>query len=368
MTAAPEPGKTPAKTVNPDLTAKALAKAMCDGDIVNFKLLFGPFSPARTDSTERFETEKYAYLLPSADEEQHAEFEECRARVKQPATWSHIQREIEACRPAQLPSDLLLILADRAVRAGKFTSAAQAYELLRIRRRTQEEYFVQADQALDANDIPKAVRGYRIGAALGYNYAAFPEPLPVVPDFQTGALMLHGDYPAHPGACIGMQPPDLFLRTALSYLLLGFEAEARLEARSRELRLNFLTELVRQQDPAWREFVTRFREAVDMMREFGERLQRAANRDGRLGTLAEEIAAQTGDDPRRISAHLLGREIEEGEWWQYLKDLAYQHPAAALFVARQAIGDREILIPRCADDSPAALALGLLPTSSARSN
>ena len=39
------------KTVNPDLTARALAKCVADGDIVNFRLVFAPFSPARAVST-----------------------------------------------------------------------------------------------------------------------------------------------------------------------------------------------------------------------------------------------------------------------------------------------------------------------------
>ncbi|MBI5093002.1 MAG: hypothetical protein HZB26_11255 [Candidatus Hydrogenedentes bacterium] len=348
------------KKVNPDLVAKALAKSVLDGDIVNFRLLLRPFSPARVDTTERFETEKYAYLLPDPEMEGRADFQRCLDSVRRPETWAHIQRELAANRPAQLPSDLLIALGDNAVRAGKYTSAAQAYELLRIRRRMQEEYFRQAEQALDDGDVPKAVLGYRIATGLGYNYAAFPEPLPVVPEFQTRALMLHGDYPEDPAATIGMQAPDVFMRTALGYLLLDAEASARLEERPLAIRLEFLKELVRQQDPEWTAFTARYRETVALMQQFGEQMLSAGGRNGKTGTLADEIEAQRRDDPRRIPEHLLGRAIENGEWWQYLKDLAYCHPAAALFVARQAIGDLEILVPRCAADSPAARALGLV--------
>ena len=211
---------------------------------------------------------------------------------------------------------------------------------------------------------PSRVLGYRIATGLGYNYAAFPEPLPVVPEFQTHALMLHGDYPEDPMATIGMQPEDVFLRTALGYLLLDVEAAARLEERPLSVRLEFLKELVRQQDPEWKSFVTRYREAIGLVQQFGERLLQAG-RIGKSGSLADEIEAQRRDDPRRIPEHLLGRAIENGEWWQYLKDLAYTHPAAALFVARQAIGDLEILVPRCAANSSAALALGLLDGAAA---
>ena len=57
--------------------------------------------------------------------------------------------------------------------------------------------------------------------------------------------------------------------------------------------------------------------------------------------LALEIREQQSKDPRLISAHLLGRKIENGEWWQYMKELAYEHPAAILFVARQVVGSRD---------------------------
>jgi hypothetical protein len=48
------------KTVDKTMIEGALAKAVCNGDIVNFRLLFAPFSPGRSESTEAFETEKYA--------------------------------------------------------------------------------------------------------------------------------------------------------------------------------------------------------------------------------------------------------------------------------------------------------------------
>ena len=38
---------TEAKVVNEELAVDALAKAVYEGDIVNFRLIFMPFSPAR---------------------------------------------------------------------------------------------------------------------------------------------------------------------------------------------------------------------------------------------------------------------------------------------------------------------------------
>lgn len=351
---------TQEKVVNQELAAQALAKAVADGDIVNFRILFSPFSPIRVDSSERLEDEKYAYLLPDREEGASHDFRDELARVRQEATWRHIQQELDANRPARLPWELVIRLGDNAVRLGKYTSASQAYELLRIRRRMQDEFFAQADAAMDEGNLKRAVRGYIIATGLDYDYAAFPEPLPMVPDFQRRALMLHGVYPEKVEDSLPLQEPELFLRTALSYLLLDVGAAARLESRSVPQRLAFLAELVRQRDPEWREFVHRYREACDLMRDFEKRIERAKKEAGTKTSLAEEIEAMLGEDPRAIPASLLGRTIENGEWWQYLKELAYKHPASVLFLSRQIVGETEIVVPRYRSDSPVPKELGLI--------
>ena len=354
------------KVVDPELTARALAKAVAAGDFVNLRLLFQSFSPARVESSERFEDPKYAYLLPDAELESTPAFRDALRRVQDSATWSHIQGELDANRPAQLPAELVLLLADNAVGLGKYTIASQAYELLRIRRRMQDEFFTQAGKALDDGNVRRAVHGYLIATGLDYNYAAFPEPLPVVPDWQTRALMLHGEYPRSADDCIPLQQPEQFLRTALSYLLLEGRAAAQIESRPLPVRLSFLAELVKQRDPSWRDFVHRYREACGLMQEFEARIQHAvAERGGGRVSLAREIEEMAGEDPHKIPATLLGRTIEGGEWWQYLKELAYRHPASALFISRQIIGETEIIVPRYRGDSPVPGAVGLLPAVSA---
>ncbi|MDZ4857409.1 MAG: hypothetical protein SGI88_00380 [Candidatus Hydrogenedentes bacterium] len=352
------------KIVDDTTVAHALAKAVSEGDFVNFRLLFQPFSPARPDSSELFDDEKYAYLLPDPDTESDGEFKKAVAAVRDAPVWAHVQRELSERRPAQLPSELVLLLADNAVRLGKYTIAAQAYELLRIRRRMQDEFFALADKALDEGKTARGVHGYIVATGLDYNYAAFPEPLPLVPDWQTRALIVHGEYPVSPENCLPLQPTEVFLRNALAYLLLGASSAARLESRPLEVRLAVLAELVKQRDPEWREFVGRYREACKLMHDYETRIQHAvaARGDSRI-SLAREIEEVLGADPREIPATLLGRTIEDGEWWQYLKELAFEHPAAALFVSRQIIGDAEIIVPRYRGDSPVTPAVGLLPAT-----
>lgn len=348
------------KEVDTDQAAQAMAKAVQDGDIVNFWLLFGPFSPARSDTTERFDTGKYAYLAPSEEQLADREFADILHQVRDVLTWAHIEKELAAKRPAQLPAHLVLRLADNAVRAGKYTSAAQAYEMLRIRARMQDEFFRQADTLLDAGDIAGGVRGYIIATGLEYNYSAFPEPLPVVPDFQKRALMLHGEYPERPEDSLPLQPPEAFMRTALGYLFASADAAARVLERDNDIQNAFLVELIHQRDPKWEAFAQRYRETAKLMREFAERIQHTVD-DHQQGSadLAAEIEEQLGQDPMTIPAHLLGHTLEGGMWWQYLKELAYQHCAAVLFLSRQFVGDKEILVPRFRADSPLPQALGL---------
>jgi len=334
--------------------AGALAKSVYEGDIVNFRLLFTPFSPARQTSAELFDMPKYQYLLPDDEVASERRYLEALDKINQPEMRAFIQGELEANRPPQLPSDLLVMLADNAVRMGKYTSAGQAYESLRIRSRMQQMFLDHANSALDRGDMPAGVRGYIISTGLAYDYAAFPEPLPAIPDFQTRALLLHADYPESPEASIAMADTGPLLGAAFEYLLSPDVAGA-LSERPEALRLEFLAELVRQQDAQWGSFLERYQEASALAGQFGDRLRASA---GSM-SLADEIQRELGEDPRRIPATLLGHTIEGGEWWQYLKELAYEHPAAALFVARQAVGDFEILVPRHRPDSAVARALGI---------
>lgn len=348
--------QTAPKAVDQDLVARALAKSVAEGDIVNLRLLFAPFSPARVDSSEQFTDDKYRYLLPGNNNGGPA-FDAALKAVKQDAVWKHVQRELAANRPAQLPAELVLLLGDNAVRMGKWTSAAQAYELLRIRRRMQEEFYAQGLAALNAGDAPRAVRAFRTGAGLGYDYAAFPEPMPSVPQYQTRALMMHGTYAARPEDSLALAEPETHAQVALEYLLYDSEAAGRLHALPFETRLAFLRELVQQADPAWNTFIGQYVEACKLTHAIGTRLQRSSANQPE--TLADEIAEQQSEDPWDISRALLGRTIEGGAWWQYLKELAFEHPAAALFISRQIIGDDEILMPRLRADSPVSKALGL---------
>ncbi len=335
--------------VSQETIQQCLAWSIAQGDMVNFRFLFYPNSPLREDSSEDITSEKYSYLHPQNTQE--AAYQEALKQVGQPAMTNHVQQQLATKGPAQYPWQLVLTLADNAVRLAKYAVAAQAYELLRIRRRVQEIFLEEAEALFDKKDIDGAVSGYTIAAALEYDYAAFPEPLPATPKYQSRALLLHAEYPKNPEQCVALQPVEQHIQTMLSYLLGQPQMAERLAKRSLEERLEFVEKWIRRSDPQWDTFADRYRQACAKAEAFADRLAHQDEKRSQLETEVEE--QQQSEEPRDISITLLGREIPEGEWWQYLKELAYQHPAATLFVGRQAVSrDLEIIMPRYRADHP----------------
>ena len=342
--------------VRQEVIDECLAEAIAQGDIVNFRFMFTPNSPLRNDSTEIIDTPKYAYLR--AEDTASPRYRDAFGLARSVEMHERVRRELDKKGPPQLPAEMLLPLADNAVRLGKYTAAAQAYELLRIRERMQREFAGEMVKRLDAGDVAKSVRAGLIAAGLAYNYAAFPEPLPLVPNYQARALMMHAEYPAKPENCPPLREPELQINAALDYLLLDTETAALLQEKPRERRLAFLEELIRRKEPNWDAFVQRYRQACAVCQELAEQFQGRAEAGN---SLAEEIALdQRNERLRKVPAELLGRAIENGEWWQYLKELATEHPAAVLFVGRQAITkDEEIIMPRYRRDFTLVEKLGL---------
>jgi len=346
--------------VTQEMIDRCIAKAVSEGDIVNFRFLFFAYSPLRAASTEDISTSKYAYLVPDVDEDPR--YEEALRLTSVPSIRAHIKAQLEWEGPAQLPSELVLLLGDNAVRLEKYSAAGQAYELLRVRRSMQEEFFRQGDEALDKDDVAGGVLGYRIGVGLDYDYAAFPEPLPSVANHQTEALLLHAVYPAEPGDALALQPTEGHVDRALEYLL-DREAAGRLASRSLDARLAFLEVLIRKTDTEWEDFVGRYQEASVLTQAVRAEVERANDPAGR--GLEEEVKGQIDEENfRKIPECMLGRAIGEAEWWQYVKELAYEHPAGILFIKRQVVSEGlEIVIPALPASSPLADRLGLVAKS-----
>lgn len=353
------------KVVEQEMIDLALAKTITDGDIVNFRFLFLPYSPLREDSTEDIESIKYSYLLPTEEEEKNPLFKEALELVSRKDIREHVQKELHKKGPAQLPSDLLLKLADNAVRHEKFTSASQAYELLRIRRRMQDLFFEQGEKELTKKNISLAVRAYRIASALEYDYSAFPEPLPAVPRYHDQALILHAEYKNKWIECIGHMPLESFLKIGFNYLFLLPEHAGKITAKPIEMQIPFLVELIRQTDPQWEKFIQHIKEVIPLMEELYQEIKTRIEHiaDGHLWEDEWDEGLNT-EKYLEISEQLLGRKLNQKDWWAYLRELSYEHPPSALFIARQMIGkEQEIIIPRYNSDNPVIqqLELPLLP-------
>lgn len=358
-----KPIAAPPVAADPETTATSLAKAVAEGDIVNFRMIFAPFSPARDYTSEDFASSKYQHLLADDEIAGTAEYTEALRAVKDDGTWNHIQSELSESRPPCLASGLLMLLADNALRRGKHSAAAQAYEMLRIREEMQSEFAAEANRLLEAGEIERAVKGFDIAAGLNYDYAGFPDPLPLVNDYQTRALMLHGEYPPRPQDCVAAMPAERFVEIAFNYLLNDRGLAKQLLEHTLENQLAFLYALIHLRDPEWDEFATRFKEACALLERFAGTLVPGAAGNNGKPSLQNEVDAEQAGDPWVLPVALLGRELEDAQWWQYLKELAVKHPAAPLFIARQLMGEVEILAPRLSADSPIPKALGL-PTGS----
>ena len=348
---------------NPDDIAGAIAKAIVDGDIVNFRQIFAGLSPARPDTVESLSDDKYSYLLPSSTERQHPEFQNALRAVQAPEMAKHIEGELTAKRPPRLPSELLMLLGDHAVAKGKYTSAAQAYELLRIRPSIQTRFLEAGRTALGEADAVRAVTAYLIGIGLDYDYAAFPEPMPLVLDFPRRALVLHAEAPRRPEDIIPFRDPEAFLRLGIEYLLGKSDQADEICEAPLATRVAVFAELVRRRDSDWDAFAKRFDEAATLEKEWNDRLREKMAGGQDLRMYSQDLAEQLGDDPRRVPEILLGRTIPNGEWWQYLKELAYEHPPAALFLSRRLLGRVEIIAPRLRLDNPVLAPLGLEDTA-----
>lgn len=351
------------KVVPQEIINLALAKAIADGDIVNFRFLFLPYSPLREDSPEDINSIKYSYLLPSEEEENTARFKSALALVSREDIKEHIYKQLHKKGPPQLPAEPLLMLADNAVKQGKYTSASQAYELLRIRLKMQELFFQQGEEELAKGNIPTAVRAYRIASELEYDYGAFPEPLPAVPKYQELALILHGEYKEKWEECLGYLPIQSFLAEAFNYLFLRPEHANKILSKPTEIQIDFLIELIHQLDPYWDKFTENVNQTIPLLQELYQEIKSRMERVAQ-GSLWED----EWDEGLNIEKYLaipqilLGRKAKPEEWWTYLKEITYLHPASALFLARQLIGkEKEIILPRYDKNNPVVIKLGLPP-------
>ena len=341
-----------------------LASAVANGDIVNFRFLFMPASPLRQSSPEDVDSPKYRYLFP--EDESCPRYQDALHLVKRSDLSGYVREQLDKKGPPQLPWELVMALADNAVHLGKYTAASQAYELLRIRRRMQEMILDKADALLQQGNVAAGVQGYEIAAGLDYDYAAFPEPLPAVPNFQERALRLHGVYQVDPKKAIAMQEDAAVVSTGLNYLLANPELSQRLQQLPENTKIEFVALLVRCMDCAWDAFAERYRQAAQIVARHQPLIDKVNTYSpDALGLLFEQlIDSEQMAELKEVPALLMGDSGKDLEWWQCIKTLSYHHPAAALFISRQRLSSREeVVIPLCNPKSMLAQKLNLVSGS-----
>ena len=342
------------------LLDECLAHAVAEGDIVNFRLLFMPASPFREDSPEDASTPKYDYLF--RNHPMRPGTGKRLAAVSRPEIGRFVREQLARKGPPRLPWQLLLALGDNAARLGKYTAASQAYELLRVRRRFQDLTLDKADAQLRQGNIQTAVKGYGIALGLQYDYGAFPEPLPAVPDYQERAPALHQAYPATPEQTLALQDDEVLCRAALGYLLPFKEFSGRFQQFEPETLVPFTAALIRALDEDWDAFAAAFKDAERRASAHQSLFNKLNSYTADvLEVLAEEVLEEgLLPELRAIPGLLTNAPGENREWWHYVKVMAFRHPGAPVFVARQRLSaNEEIIVPRYRQDSELAKALGL---------
>lgn len=351
---------TPKYTDYDALLGAALANAIAEGDYVNFRLIFAPASPFRLDSPEDATTPKYQYLFP--ENENSPRYQAAVRLVQSPPIKRYVKEQLQRSGPPRLPWQLLLALADNALCLGKFTLASQAYELLRIRRRMQDLFLEEADERLRADNLSGAVKGYLIGLGLQFDYGAFPEPLPAVPDYQERAPGLHTVYTGVTEDALGMQEDVSLCKSILGYLMPFPEFKERVQKFLPDQLIPFTAALIRGMDPNWDTFATDFRKTMHVASRYTPLFTQINSYSlEALEVLAEELVQDKElEELRHLSETLTGLSGGLYEWWRYISALAYAHPAAPFFVVRQRISaHKEIIVPCCRQDSTLSHLLGL---------
>jgi hypothetical protein len=225
---------------------------------------------------------------------------------------------VESCRweGDAVPATILEETAKEAIACGKFAYAEDAYRLLGIKKEMVALYAQTAEQFL-RNGKPKH-------AAISLFVAASIDD-PIGPHYQYLGPELHAECRTRPQQCVTALSADPLLDAAIRFLLPHEQFVDRIESLIKpEHKKQIVGALAASRDLDLPGLVSNLRAAV-------AELSRVEN--------------GTPDDYGSIMPALLGRAIESGEAWQYLKDFCFEHPLGALCVCIKIVRYTPVLVP-----------------------
>jgi hypothetical protein len=302
-----------------DLKKDIIANAVATGNSFAFRDLFsclGEFSDT-SDSGDDVAvppevSDRLDYLLPGEEASESPELKSAREFVGR-----H--------EPAQdsIPAAILEETGGRAVRLGKFTYAEDAYRQLGIKKEIVALYAQAGEQFMRDGEAKKAAMSFFIAASIKE---------PRGPQFQQTGPQLHERCLIEPAKCVTALPTEQIIDAGI-HLLLSDESLAGklISSAGPEQKAEALAILATCNDTELSGFIENLRGVVS------------------------EFSGIDSDKPADyafIGPALLGRETATKDAWQYMRELCFEHPLAALCLCTKPVHDTPILVPVIRDGKP----------------
>ncbi|RJP20406.1 MAG: hypothetical protein C4520_11550 [Candidatus Abyssobacteria bacterium SURF_5] len=292
-----------------ELKKLVIAHALTAGNTYAFHELFSSlkeFAPVGDDSqVNKILMQHVAYLLPDQATMDCAEFKSALDLIE--------KQDLEG---DAIPGTLLEETAKNAVIRGKFAYAEDAYRLLGIKKEMVALYSQRGEQFLREGKTSHAAMSFLVASSLDQ---------PVGPNFQYLGPQLHSTCLRQPKTCVTILPIEELIDAGIQYLLAHDALSQRLlSLASLEQKRAILGVLAQYRDEDIHLLVENLRKAADLF---------SAIRDGKP------------DDYSPIGPLLLNRPTGTDEAWQYLRELSYEHPLAALCVCIRRIKEKTKLVP-----------------------
>ncbi len=299
-----------------ELKRLIVANAVATGNSFAFHDLFSQLKEFADTDNESAVTpavlNRLAYLLPTRDTTESPKFRRATEIVGEYSLNDDV-----------VPATLLEETAKEAVSRGKFAYAEDAYRLLGIKKEIVALYAQTGEQLL-RDDKPKQ------GAVAFLVAASLDQPLG--PHYQDLGPELHSACQREPDKCVTALPIDSLMDEAIKFLISNDDLAQRLLSTAKAAHKPHIIEtLAAARDTNLHEFMENLRKGAVELSKIG---------DGQP------------DDYSPIGPALLGRIAPTGQAWEYLKELSFEHPIAALCVCLKLIRQTPVLVPVLRDGKP----------------
>lgn len=277
-----------------------------------------------------------------------------------------------------LSDQILMQIAQNALRFKKFSFASKAYDELGKKEQVISDYIKEGDSLLGEDKIQQAVENYLITTKLAYDYKQT-----FGPNFQQRGLQLHADCISHPTNCITASTDiQTITDEGIEYLLNNHQIAEKLRQQPLPVKKSLLKVLAQLQDSNYPAFVENYKAAVQKLKEttqdyeegkisddFRTEEVQEAEEQHKSGGLSDEglemikqkkLLEDNWGKVLDVQQTLLGRAIAEDNFLQYIRELLWEHPVSALVVCiKYEHQPRPVVIPAMQDSTSLMGLLGL---------